>query len=146
MPLTSEQEKTMADAHRAKYEELAQRLGVEALKALVPFTREQITHALAQGDVHLNSLPLPAWDSRHGYHKDDNAGRGFHTASGKRIGADAKPCPCCGTPRVAPDLTAGVWGLVRAAVKRDHTAMAWSLSDTVSLLKHVARYHIAGDA
>ena len=126
--------------HEAKYQALADWLGESAVRALVPFSPEQVRDALRVGDVHLNTLPLPAWDRQHGYHPDDNAGRGFGLAVG--VG---KTCPTCGHVSAAPDRKAGVWGLVRAAIDRDRRhgdtplIRAWSLSDTTCVLKHVAR-------
>jgi hypothetical protein len=52
-------------AHYENYEKIAQTLGVEMLKDLVPFSRERILHAINEGDEHLNSLPLKEWDRKH---------------------------------------------------------------------------------
>jgi DNA-directed RNA polymerase alpha subunit len=49
--------------HAKKYEEMAQRLGVEKLRALIPVTQERVRKALERGDKHLNSIPLRKWDA-----------------------------------------------------------------------------------
>lgn len=41
---------------------IAYRVGVPALRRIIPFSRDQVKQALADGDEHLNSLPLAAWD------------------------------------------------------------------------------------
>jgi hypothetical protein len=120
--------------HREKFESLAQWLGVESLKQLVPFPPSRIRAALAAGDEHLNTLPLVSWDGQHGLTPDERQHR---------------ICHCCKQSLPVRFVTPGVWGLVRAAIRRDHEAgrtplvKAWSLSDTVCVLKHVARYHVA---
>lgn len=48
--------------HAKKYEELAQKIGVEQLKALIPATPEQVRTALSRGDKHLNTIKLKKWD------------------------------------------------------------------------------------
>lgn len=48
--------------HEEKYEVLAQRIGVDKLRRILPSTPERIRAALAAGDEHLNTIPLPAWD------------------------------------------------------------------------------------
>jgi hypothetical protein len=48
--------------HAGKYETLAQEVGVDRLKELIPASREQIRRALETGDQHLNSIPLRKWD------------------------------------------------------------------------------------
>lgn len=77
--------------HAKKYEELAQKLGIEKLKSLIPVSPEKIRTALERGDKYLNTIPLRKWD---------DAAKGF----------------------VYPGL---------------------SLSEKVSALKHVARWHYA---
>jgi hypothetical protein len=88
--------------HYAKYEALAQCFSLAHIKALVPATADEIRAALDAGDEHLNTIPLPAWDSKHYYFKT--------------------------IPRAAYNITNG----------------NWALCETVCLLKHVARHHIAG--
>jgi len=53
--------------HYAEYDRLAKLLGINALRSVIPATREQIEKALAEGDEHLNSIPLPLWDVCHSY-------------------------------------------------------------------------------
>ena len=115
--------------HAGTFERYAQWLGVDDLKALVPFSRERIVAALASGDEHLNTLPLRQWDKLHGY-----------GGPSKAIGH----CPQCSQVLPAP-AHGGVWALIGAALRRDGGgSMAWSVSDTVCVLKHVAKYHVAG--
>jgi hypothetical protein len=56
----------MSDApgseHYQKFDALAQRIGVAALKRRIPATAEAIKAALAAGDEHLNTIPLYKWD------------------------------------------------------------------------------------
>lgn len=48
-----------------KCEDIAQKIGVSQLAAIVPFSRAEIMTALAAGDFHLNTLPLAKWDRAH---------------------------------------------------------------------------------
>lgn len=48
-----------ANLHHAYYLEIA----LEAGPLMLPFTIEKIKAALANGDEHLNSLPLGSWDN-----------------------------------------------------------------------------------
>lgn len=48
-------------AHAKKYEALAQRIGIDALRALLPDPL-RIRAALAAGDQHLNTINLAVWD------------------------------------------------------------------------------------
>ena len=48
--------------HYIKYEALAQAIGINELAALVPATRKKIRAAIANGDKHLNTIPLHKWD------------------------------------------------------------------------------------
>src|SRR3990167_839177 len=55
--------------HYAKFEEMAQRLGVEALKSLVPFKKDVIEKSLQYEKEHdeegMNTfLPLQRWDNQ----------------------------------------------------------------------------------
>ncbi len=50
-------------AHAEKYEEIAQDLGVDFLKTLIPASPEKIRKALERGDKSLNSIPLRKWDA-----------------------------------------------------------------------------------
>jgi hypothetical protein len=134
--------------HEQKYERLAQWLGVESLKKLVPFTPEQIGNALRAGDEHLTTLSLVAWDRKHGAEPGEVARARKYIQFPDR---QSVICPCCGAPTTPPaDKTAGVWGLVRAAIAsarlHDEKPLqrSWSLCETVCVLKHVAKYHIVG--
>lgn len=126
-------EQRMHAEHYAKQDRHARWLGLDAVRALVPFTREQIRAALDAGDVHLNTLPLHVWDKAHG-----------------EPTKKPTPCDCCKQMRPREPSTL-MRGLVRQAVTRDVIAgrepllRAWSLSDTVCVLKHVARYYIAAE-
>lgn len=114
-------------AHDEKYEAIAQWLGVHALAILVPFTADEIRTALASGDEHLNTLALSRWDRMHGAPVDTPT-----------------HCRECGHVLPVPTAT-GVLALVRHT--RGHvpgtSGRLWSLSDSVCVLKHVARYHVA---
>ena len=122
--------------HEKQYDALARWLGLEAVKALVPFNAEQIRAALATGDEHLNTLALAVWDSRH-----------------KK--PEPERCRCCGQQMSrkadTPAPQTGVWELYVAAATRDRAQGydrrvpgGWSLSNTVCVLKHVAKYYVAG--
>jgi hypothetical protein len=87
-----------AKAHFDKFDIMAHRLSIPALKSIVPFSKEQIVDALAGGDEHLNSLPLHRWDTRNDIVRRWAAENGYKS---------------------------------------------WSLSYTVCVLKHVAKYYIA---
>lgn len=122
--------------HKEKYERLAVWLGVPALLALIPFPALRVSHALADGDEHLNTLPLHVWDAKHGV---------------ELVALKQGTCKCCwqALPRTNENKRGeGVLGLVRNAIKRDREAgreplqTRWSLSETVCVLKHVARYHL----
>lgn len=84
--------------HYAKYEDVAQKLGVAALTRLVPASRKEIAQCL-ETDWHLNNIPLTRWDAL------DGSVRGLAARAGHR---------------------------------------SWSISQTVCVLKHVAKHHIAG--
>lgn len=52
-------------SHREKYEALADVVGIEELKAIIlahNITPEKIGRALAEGDEHLNTIPMQVWD------------------------------------------------------------------------------------
>lgn len=51
--------------HFEKYEAMAQAIGIDKLVNMVPFTQGEVRTALANGDTHLNSLPLRKWDAMH---------------------------------------------------------------------------------
>ena len=50
------------ETHEEKYERLAQRIGVDALRRILPSSPERIRAALAAGDEHLNTITLASWD------------------------------------------------------------------------------------
>jgi hypothetical protein len=48
--------------HAKKCETLAQLIGIDVLRELVPATPEKIRKALEKGDKHLNTIQLRKWD------------------------------------------------------------------------------------
>lgn len=50
-----------------KYEGLAQRIGIDILKGLVPASAERVRKAIETGDLHLNTIPLRHWDAAAGF-------------------------------------------------------------------------------
>jgi len=58
--------------HRAKYEVLAHRIGIDELCDLIPGSPARIAAALADGDEHLNNIALREWDWACGYITDAN--------------------------------------------------------------------------
>jgi hypothetical protein len=48
--------------HAQKYEALAQLLGVDFLRKLIPASPERVRKALETGDQHLNTIPIYKWD------------------------------------------------------------------------------------
>lgn len=48
--------------HAKKCEAIAQRIGIDILRELIPASPEKIRRALDRGDKHLNSIPLRKWD------------------------------------------------------------------------------------
>lgn len=55
-------------SHREQYHRAIQKLGgLEAVIPFIPFSHKNIVRALQDGDEHLNSLPLAAWDSASGF-------------------------------------------------------------------------------
>jgi len=124
-----------AKEHFEKYSALALKLGVADLLKLIPVPAERIVAALESGDEHLNSISLATWDK----------------AASKTVGlgpAEEKPhCPTCkcvpSRPEWEPDWPASM--LKRTARyepwKREPTL---SLAGRVCVLKHVARYYVAG--
>jgi len=109
--------------HFEKYEALAQRIGLDRLRAAIPFTPEQVRRALEAGDEYLNTLPLKKWDQAVGFLDYE-------------IGHQEK-CPCCGNLRTVK-WTAKQFRALPPFEEGPHTA-----SERVSLLKHVARYYLA---
>lgn len=104
----------VSDAHAAKYEALALKLGKAALRALVPVPLVEVRAALDAGDKHLNTIPLRKWDAA--------AGRLVHAGRGRSHNADANFDH-------------------RHDMQRNHPVfpLGMPLSKRVCLLKHVAR-------
>lgn len=48
--------------HAKKSEALAQKIGIERLKELIPVPPERVRKALEKGDKYLNTIPLRKWD------------------------------------------------------------------------------------
>ena len=49
--------------HTDKYDALIEKMGgLDRVKSRIPFSILQIKKALANGDIHLNTLPLSTWD------------------------------------------------------------------------------------
>lgn len=66
------EEKSTMTEHEKKYDKIAQRIGIEALKKCLPFSAKSVKRALEAGDEHLNTIPLPLWDKAAGnrpFHK-----------------------------------------------------------------------------
>lgn len=119
--------------HEDKYEALAQTLGVEALRALVPASPEKIAAALACGDEHLNGISLSAWD---------------RAALGGESLTKPTKCPTCGG-HVAPvnSYWSNDWPqrTLRATARSEpwKRSPGLSLAERVCVLKHVAKHHLA---
>lgn len=97
-------ERKSAWRHYSKYEALAQQLGVEHLKRLVPVSAEVVREAMSNGDDGLNTIPQPysslkTWEGA------------SYLITGMALRAGLSP---------------------------------WWTMNNVCLLKHVARYHVAG--
>ena len=101
--------------HYEKYETLAQKVGVDGLRAVLPATPEKIQAALEAGDKHLNTIPLIRWDRAAGCHQ---------TLYDRECG------------RFPLTFYAGPWKHVKDK--------GLSLAERVCLLKHVAIHHVAG--
>jgi len=68
------EEKSTMTEHEKKYDKIAQRIGIEALKKCLPVSAESVKRALEAGDEHLNTIPLHLWDRAAGnrsFHKGD---------------------------------------------------------------------------
>lgn len=48
--------------HAKKYESLANEIGIERLKSLIPASPQKVRSALEKGDEHLNTVSLMKWD------------------------------------------------------------------------------------
>lgn len=101
--------------HYIKYEMLATKIGIEALKTILPCTKEQVQNAIAQNDLYLNTIPLYKWDR----------------AAGVR------------SPHIGPHDPQ--WPLNSMSFNRPwlpKVASGLSLAERVCVLKHVALYHL----
>lgn len=120
--------------HEQKYDELARWLGIDALLKLVPFSYDAVQRALAEGDKHLNTLPLKRWDAQHGVPP-----------------GEVQRCPTCKQVIAQQGRDEGVWGLIRLRLRQERRhggvrkRFAWSLSDTVCVLKHAAKFHLKAE-
>lgn len=54
-------------AKNGDYTTFVERIGVEKIIPLLPFSKEEIKGALESGDEYLNTLPLSKWDSAAGF-------------------------------------------------------------------------------
>lgn len=101
--------------HERKYEEIAQTCGIESLVRIVTSAVEpaRIKAALAEGDQHLNTIPLHTWDG---------------LALGYMSSRDVL------WPQRDLQATANVYPWNRRS--------SWSLCERVCVLKHVAKFHV----
>jgi len=118
---------TAAQEHFTRYEALARRIGIDALRKIVPCPG-QVMPALAAGDEHLNTIPLGYWDK----------------AAGMPSALERPKCPRCGqvilTRPTPPARNPN--RLSFAAPWLPEVANGLSLSDRVCVLKHVATHHM----
>jgi hypothetical protein len=112
--------------HFRKYDAAAQRLGVAALAALVPYSPAQLIVALQDGNDQLNGLGRAKWDRRRVEKEQRTFGGGDFTRWDEPYEA--------------------VWELAKAAGKREGLKKfnLPSLNECVCVLKHVAKYYLAG--
>lgn len=117
-----------AQEHHDRMAKLAQELGFDKLRALVPVSIDRVRDALRKGDEHLNTIGLHLWDRaavRSSTFEPPTARTGFYPSLGigflqgkdepyATLRASARGEPWCAKP-----------GL--------------SLSERVCVLKHVAR-------
>lgn len=120
-------------AHRDKYEALAQTLGEDSLAGLVADLVPRVRTALASGDENLNTISLATWDRR---------------ALGGPDPTKPSKCPCCGavkSPRAGATLGAADFPQRELRESARDRALPWrhaptlSLAERVCVLKHVAR-------
>jgi len=102
-----------------KYEDLAQAFKVSRLSRLVPLVGYNTLQEAFLQDENLNNIPLRLWDNM------DFAVRQV-----------MKDCPL--------DQFLAVYHKHSNYGEADRKKRIWSLSESVSLLKHVAIYHIIG--
>jgi len=108
------------ESFEEKMERLAQHIGIDKLRKIIPVKKERIAAALAAGDEHLNSIPLYLWD----------------IAAGRLVTSRY----ATGKPRFGSKVKVGFeepWG---------KKARGLSLSERVCILKHVAKYHLGKQA
>ena len=106
------EEKSTMTEHEKKYDKIAQRIGIEALKKCLPFSAKSVKRALEAGDEHLNTIPLPSWDK----------------AAGNR-------------PSSYPLHKEGVFLSWDEPWTKDK-ARGLSLAERVYILKHVAKFYL----
>ena len=106
------EEKSTMTEHEKKYDKIAQRIGIEALKKCLPFSAKSVKRALEAGDEHLNTIPLPLWDK----------------AAGNR-------------PSSYPLHKGGVFLSWDEPWTKDK-ARGLSLAERVYILKHVAKFYL----
>jgi hypothetical protein len=113
--------------HEKKNEELAQKIGVNALINVLKYynfpTPEQMQE-LANTDPHLNNIPLAEWDRAAG-----------------RIVYGARTCGSCGTRLLPSNPNEFKMNFSTPFVPR--VANGLSLAERVCVLKHVALFHYA---
>lgn len=51
-------------SHKEQYQTIVNGIGLDRLINYVPATLEQVKHALATGEGHLNEIPIKLWDDR----------------------------------------------------------------------------------
>lgn len=106
------EEKSTMTEHEKKYDKIAQRIGIEALKKCLPFSAKSVKRALEAGDEHLNTIPLPLWDK----------------AAGNR-------------PSPYPLHKGGIFLSWDEPWTKDK-ARGLSLAERVYILKHVAKFYL----
>lgn len=120
----------MEQEHYDKYERLAQRLGVAALRDRVrTIGPPSKLFAALRADEHLNSIPLAVWDR-------------LALGEPKAITRHCATCQCRARQSWSP-------GWPGPELKESAREIPWnaqpslSLAERVCVLKHVARYHYA---
>ena len=112
--------------HKAKYQALADTLGWEALRALLPKTVEEVRVTLAQGDEHLNRWGNGPWDRAAGV-----------------LPRKAERCVCCKQMKPAEQF-AQDWpqGVLKRTAQDErlpwHRSPRLSMAERCCVLKHVA--------
>lgn len=117
----------MTTEHFDKYQQLANLLGWDALRALVPLSTDMVRRWLAHGDEHLNTLGNAPWDRA--------------SLGPKHKAAD---CAACGQklPKARTSRTDWPYADLRRTAKDMalpwHKARQLSLAERNCVLKHVA--------